>query len=114
LDYARNSYRDEFTDFLPYFSYYAPSHFSHGPNHRSYGFGSRESGLVPRYFGINPRSHHGVHPLHRHGFPARGVYSHFEMSRFDGPCFLHRGSCPTHSNGEIHRIVRNQVVSTLV
>jgi hypothetical protein len=48
FDYARNSYRDEFSDFLPrsFFhalpctSSHALAHFSHGPNHRSYGFGS--------------------------------------------------------------------------
>jgi hypothetical protein len=46
FDYTRNSYRDEFSDFLPRsFSHASPrtsshalSHFSHGPNHRSYGF----------------------------------------------------------------------------
>jgi hypothetical protein len=48
LDYARNSYHDEFINFLPRsyphvlsHSYScALSHFSHGPNHRSYDFGS--------------------------------------------------------------------------
>jgi hypothetical protein len=48
FDYARNSYRDEFSDFLSHsFSRSSPrtssrvlSRFSHGPNHRSYGFGS--------------------------------------------------------------------------
>jgi hypothetical protein len=48
FDYARNSYRDEFSDLLPRsFSYALPrtssralSHSSHGPNHSSYGFGS--------------------------------------------------------------------------
>jgi hypothetical protein len=40
FDYARNSYRDEFIDFLPHSYSHAPSRFSHGPNHRSYGFGS--------------------------------------------------------------------------
>jgi hypothetical protein len=55
LDYARNSYCDEFIDFSsrsysrvpprsyshasPRISSRALSHFSHGPNHRSYGFG---------------------------------------------------------------------------
>jgi hypothetical protein len=87
--------------FSPHFSSCAPSHFSHGPNHRSYGFDSRESGLVPGRFGVDPRSHHGVRPLRRHDFPARGVYSHFESSRFDGPYFSYRGSRPTHSNGEM-------------
>jgi hypothetical protein len=42
FDYARNSYRDEFSDLLPRSYSHALSHFSHGPNHRSYGFGSRE------------------------------------------------------------------------
>jgi hypothetical protein len=37
LDYARNSYHDEFIDFLPHFSSHALSHFSHGSNHHSYG-----------------------------------------------------------------------------
>jgi hypothetical protein len=68
VDYAINSYYDEFIDFLPHFSSRAPSHFSHGPNHSSYGFGSQESGLVPRSFGVDPRSHHGVHPPRRHSF----------------------------------------------
>jgi hypothetical protein len=104
--YARNSYHDEFIDFPPHFSSGAPSHFSHGPNHRSYSFGSRESGLVPRRFYVDPCSHCGVHPLHRHGFPARGVYSHFELSPFDGSRFPCRGSRPTHSNDEVQRIVR--------
>jgi hypothetical protein len=48
FDYAKNSYRDEFSDFLPRSysrafprtSSRALSHFSHGPNHRSYSFGS--------------------------------------------------------------------------
>jgi hypothetical protein len=48
VDYARNSYRDEFIDFLPHSqsralphtSSRALSYCSHGPNHRSYGFDS--------------------------------------------------------------------------
>jgi hypothetical protein len=40
LDYARNSYRNEFIDFLPRTTSCASSLFFHGPNHRSYGFGS--------------------------------------------------------------------------
>jgi hypothetical protein len=34
VDDARNSYHNEFIDFLPRISSRAPSHFSHGPNHR--------------------------------------------------------------------------------
>jgi hypothetical protein len=48
FDYARNSYRDEFSDFSPHSYSRALSHtfsralsrFSHEPNHRLYGFGS--------------------------------------------------------------------------
>jgi hypothetical protein len=49
LDYARNSYCDEFIDFLPHSysrasprtsSRASPRTSSHGPNHRSYDFGS--------------------------------------------------------------------------
>jgi hypothetical protein len=40
FDYATNSYRNEFTDFLPCSYSHALSHFFHGPNHHSYGFGS--------------------------------------------------------------------------
>jgi hypothetical protein len=48
FDYARNSYRDEFSDFPSRSyshaslrtSYRALSRLSHGPNHCSYGFGS--------------------------------------------------------------------------
>jgi hypothetical protein len=61
---------------------------------------------VPSCFGLNPRSHRGVRPPCRHGFPARDVYSHFDPSRFDGPRFPRRGSRPTHSNGEVQRIVK--------
>jgi hypothetical protein len=51
MDYARNSYRDEFINFpshsysraSPRTSSHALYHFSHGPNYRSYGFGSREN-----------------------------------------------------------------------
>jgi hypothetical protein len=57
-------------------------------------------------FGVDPRSHHGVCPVHKHGFPARGIYSHFEPSRFDSPCFFCCGSRLTRSNDEVQRIVK--------
>jgi hypothetical protein len=69
VDYARNSYHDEFIDFLPHISSCAPFHLSHGPNHRSYVFGSQESGLVPGHLGVDPLSHRGVRSPCRHGFP---------------------------------------------
>jgi hypothetical protein len=40
LDYARNSYRNEFTNFPPRSHSRAPSRFFHRPNHRLYRFGS--------------------------------------------------------------------------
>jgi hypothetical protein len=61
---------------------------------------------VRRCFGVDPRSHRGACPLRRHGFSARGVYSHVEPSHFDGSCFSHRGSRPTCSNGEVQKIVK--------
>jgi hypothetical protein len=59
---------------------------------------------VPRRFGFNSCSHRGAPPPRRHGSPARGAYSHFEPSLFDGPRFPHRGSRPTRSNCEVHKI----------
>jgi hypothetical protein len=106
MDYARNSYHDKFIDFSSHISSRALSHFSHGPNHQSYGFGSRESGLVPRHFVVDPRSQRAIHSPRRHGFSARGVYSHLEPSRFDSPRFPRRGSRPTLSNGEVQKIVK--------
>jgi hypothetical protein len=105
VDYARNSYHNEFIDFLPRISSRAPSHLSHGPNHYSYGCHSRESGFVPRCFGFNPHSCHGARPTRRHSSPARGAYSHFELSCFDGPHFPYHGSRLTRSNCEVHKIV---------
>jgi hypothetical protein len=131
VEYARNSYRDEFLDLLP--SSYsrvpprsysrAPSctfsralphtsscalpQFTHGPNHHSYGFGPRENRFVPRRFGYGPRPHRGDHFPHRPGFPAGGA--HFELRHLDGPHFFRRGSHLTRPNGELERIVRTSL-----
>jgi hypothetical protein len=106
FDYARNLYRDEFIDCFPRTSSHALPRFFHEPNHRSYGFGSRENSFVPRCFGYGPRSHRGDRPPRRHDFPARGSYTRFEPRHKDGSCFPHHGSCPTHSNGEVQKIVK--------
>jgi hypothetical protein len=103
FDYARNSYRYEFSDFppwsysraSPHTSSHALSHFSHGPNHHSYGFSSRENNFVPRRFGYDPRPHHGDHFSRRFGFPAGGSHTHPEARHFDGAHFPHRDLCPT-------------------
>jgi hypothetical protein len=101
LDYARNSYHDEFNDFPPRTYSRASPYFFYGPNHRSYGFRSQENNFVPRCFGYDSHPHCGDCPTSRHGFPASGAYSHFETSRFNGPCFSRHGSRPTRSNGEV-------------
>jgi hypothetical protein len=69
VDYARNSYLDEFSDFLPRSysralantSSRALSSFSHGPNHYSYGFDSRENNFVTRHFGYDPHPYRCDH-----------------------------------------------------
>jgi hypothetical protein len=93
FDYARNSYRDEFIDFLacsyshvsPHFYSRASPHtsarafpqFSYGPNHRSYGFGSLESRFEPRHFGYDPRPRRGDRFPRKPDFPTGGSYTHF-------------------------------------
>jgi hypothetical protein len=67
FDYARNSYRDEFIDFLPCSYSHALSHFFHGPN-----------SFVPRRFGYDPHPHCGDHFPCRPGFPTGGSYTQFE------------------------------------
>jgi hypothetical protein len=104
--YARNSYRNEVIDFPPHYYSHALSRFFYGPNHHSYGFGSREKSFVPRHFGYGQHSHHSDCFPRRHGFPAGGSYTHFEPRHLDGPCFPHRGSRPTGSNGEVQNTVK--------
>jgi hypothetical protein len=122
VEYARNSYRDEFIDFPPRSYSDVPSRvysrasphtssrafpqFSYGPNHRSYGFGSRENLFVPRRFGYGPRPHRGDRFPHRPGFPTGGFHTRFGLRHLDGPRFPHRDSRPTHSNGDVQKIVK--------
>jgi hypothetical protein len=114
FDYARNSYCDEFSDFLPRsFSCALPRtssralpQFTHGPNHHSYGFGSREIRFEPRRFGYDPHPHRGDHFSRRPIFPTGGSYTHFDPRHLDGPYFLHRGSCLTWSSDVVQRVVK--------
>jgi hypothetical protein len=122
VEYARNSYHDEFIDFPPRsYSHVLPrsyprasphtflcalSHFSHGPNHHSYNFGSRENRLEPRRFGYGPRPHRGDHFPRSPGFPTGGSYTHFDLRHLDGPHFPRRGSCPTRPSGEVQRTIK--------
>jgi hypothetical protein len=123
VEYARNSYRDEFIDFPHHsYSHVSPrfyshaslhtssrvfSQFSYGSNHRSYGFSSRENCFEPRHFSYISRPHRDDHFPHRHCFPARGSYTHFELSHLDDPYFPYRGSRPTRSSGEVQRTVKD-------
>jgi hypothetical protein len=126
VEYARNSYRDEFIDFLPRSYSHVPPHFysrasprtfscafsqfSYGPNHCSYGFGSRENHLEPRRFGYGPRPHCGGRFSRRPGFPAGGSYIHFEPRHLNGPRFPHRGSLSTRRSGEVQRTVKTSSI----
>jgi hypothetical protein len=130
VEYARDSYRDEFIDFSPHSHSHVPPRFyscasartlsralpctssgalpqfAHGPNHHSYGFGPRENRFVPRRFGYGPRPHRVDRVPRRPGFPTGGAHTHFEPRHLDVPRFPHRGSCPTRPNGELERIVK--------
>jgi hypothetical protein len=130
IEYARNSYRDEFFDVppqsysripphsysrasprtfshaLPHNSSCALPQFAHKPNHRSYGFGPQENLFVPRRFGYGPRPHRGDRFPRRPDFPTGGAHTHFEPRHLDGSHFPHRGSRPTQPNGEMERIMK--------
>jgi hypothetical protein len=114
FDYARNSYHNEFSDFLPRsYSRSSPrtssralSRFPYRPNHRSYGFGSRENNLVPRRFGYDPCPHRGNHFPRRLSFSAGGSHTHFEPKHLDDPHFPCCGSCSTGSNDEVQRTMK--------
>jgi hypothetical protein len=61
---------------------------------------------VPRRFGYGPRPHRGDRFPRRPCFPVGGFHTRFESRHLDGPHFLRRGSRPTHSNGDVQKIVR--------
>jgi hypothetical protein len=122
VEYARDSYRDEFIDFPPrsyshvpprFYSRTSPRIFSrvlprfaHAPNHHSYDFGPRENHFEPRRFGYGPHPHRGDRFPCRPSFPAGGSFPHFEPRHFDGPRFPRRGSHPTRPSGEVQRTVK--------
>jgi hypothetical protein len=107
LDYARNSYRDEFIDF-PCCSYsrVPPRYYCHALVHCSYGFGSRENNFEPRRFGYGPRPHRGYNFPCRLGFSAGAYHTHFEPRHLDRSHFPHHGSRPTGSNGEVLKTIK--------
>jgi hypothetical protein len=114
FDYARNSYRDEFSDFsprsfsraLPRTSSHALPQFAHGPNNHSHGFGSRENCFMPRCFGYDPCPHHGDRFPRRPVFPVGGSHTHFEPRHLDDPHFPRHGSHFTQSSGEVLKTVK--------
>jgi hypothetical protein len=111
VEYARNSYRDEFIDFPPRsYSHVPPgfyshastrtssrvfSQFSYGPNHRSYDFGSRENRFETKHFGYDPCPCRGDLFPRKPDFPAGGLYTHFELRHLNDSRFSRRGSRPT-------------------
>jgi hypothetical protein len=114
VEYARDSYHDEFIDFLPHsYSHVLPHpysralpQFAHGPNHHSYGFSPRENRFEPRHFGYGPRPHHGDHFPRRPDFPTGGSFLLVEPRHLDGPLFPRRGSRPTWPSGVVQRTVK--------
>jgi hypothetical protein len=114
IEYARDSYRDEFIDFpLRSYSHVPPRTFSrtlpqftHEPNHCSYGLDPRENCFDPRRFSYGPCPHHGVHFPRRPGFPTGGSFTHIELRHLDGPRFPCCGSRPTRPSGEVQRTVK--------
>jgi hypothetical protein len=115
VEYARNSYHDEFIDFLArYYSHVPPRfyscasphissrafpQFSYRPNHCSYGFGPREILFEPRRFGYDPCPYRGDHFSCSPDFSAGGSNIHFEPRHLDSPR-------PTQASGEVQRTVK--------
>jgi hypothetical protein len=122
VEYARDSYRDEFIDFPPRsysqvpprfysrassrtFSRALPQ-FTHGPTHRSYGFGPRGNRFEPRRFGYGSRPHRGDRFLRMSDSPVGGSFPHFESRHLNGPRFPRHGSRPTRPSGEMQKTVK--------
>jgi hypothetical protein len=122
VEYARDSYRDEFIDFPPRSYSHVPPRFysrassrtfsctlpqiAHEPNHCSYGFGPQENHFEPRRFLYGPRPHRGDRLPCRLGFPAAGSFPHFESRHLDGPRFPCCGSHLTRPSDEVQRTVK--------
>jgi regulator of replication initiation timing len=122
VEYARDSYHDEFIDFPPrshshvpprFYSRASPRtsfgalpQFAHGPNHHSYGFGPRENRFEPSRFRYGPRPHRDDHFPRRPSFPAGGSFPHIESRHLDGPRFPRRDSHPIWPSGEVQRTVK--------
>jgi hypothetical protein len=122
VEYARDSFRVEFIDFLPRSYSHVPPRlyscasprtfscalpqFAHGPNHHSYGIGPRENRFEPRHFGYGPRPCRGDHFPRSPDFPVGGFFPRFELRHLDGPHFPHRGSRPTRPSCEVQRTVK--------
>jgi hypothetical protein len=130
VEYARNSFRDEFLDLpphsysrvlprsyshssprtfshaLPCTSFCALPQFAHGPNHRSYDFGPQENRFEPRHLGYGSHPHRGDRFPRRPGFPTGGSFPRFEPRQLDGSRFPRCGSCPTQPSGEVQRTVK--------
>jgi hypothetical protein len=124
VEYARDSYRDEFIDFPPcFYSHVLPRfysrtsrtfsralprtsssalpQFAHGPNHRSYIFDPRENCSEPICFGYGPHPRRGNRFPRRPGFSTGGSFTHFESRHLDDPRFPRHGSRPTRPSGEV-------------
>jgi hypothetical protein len=107
VDYARDSYRNEFIDFLPRSYSHDPPHFYSRASPRTFSRAlPRTSSSASPQFAYNPRPHHGDHFPCRPGFPTGGSFPHFKLRHLDGPRFPHRGSRLTRPSGEVQRMVK--------
>jgi hypothetical protein len=130
VEYARDSYCDEFFDVppqsyscipprsysrassrtfsraLPHNPSRALPQFAHGPNHHSYGFGPQKNRFEPRRFGYDPRPRCGDCFPRRPGFLAGGSFLYFESRHLDGPRIPRHGSRSTRPSGEVQRTVK--------
>jgi hypothetical protein len=60
----------------------------------------------PRHFGYVPCPYRGNRFPRRTGFSVGGSYTYIESRHMNGPQFLHRGSRPTWSSGEVKRTLK--------
>jgi hypothetical protein len=93
IEYDRNSYHDEFIDFLPRsYSYFLPRsysrtsprttarvflQFSYGPNYHLYGFGPRENRFELKRFDYDPRPRRSDRLPRRPNFSNGGSFPHY-------------------------------------
>jgi hypothetical protein len=113
FDYARNSYRDEFSDFFLALSLalcltllLVLCLISLMDLTVAHMVLVHERTTLCLCFGYGLCPHRGDRFSRRSDFPAGGSHTHFELRHLDGPGFPHRGSHPTWSSDVVQKIVK--------